>query len=337
MKIAIPFWDMRKYPRYKDQFEAIGERAELHIIYSVGDEPESHCLKFHKIQAREGPQRILQEMKTAIKIQPDLVYTLSGTSLQASAIGIKHQLKIPAVIRVRGDGRKERRPITTRLQRIYYNILDRETLANADQIIPISQRLRERLLSWGINPKKITYPVPIGVGPQFHHTERPDKQIIGYCGRLNPHKGSGLLIEIIKQMPEHKWIIAGTNEYNYSFPDNVKYLGQLHHRDMMEFYSQIDVLVNPSFTEGFPLSYLEAYRSGVPVVVYTGATSLDIPIIGNRVESRAPTDWRDNILDQLWSWSPRLEERLQNTADQFSWNRYAVEIIEHLERLVYEN
>jgi len=48
--------------------------------------------------------------------------------------------------------------------------------------------------------------------------------------------------------------------------ERITYLGRVPNQEMAEIYAQVDLLVYPSYFEGFPRTILEAYACGVPTV-----------------------------------------------------------------------
>lgn len=103
--------------------------------------------------------------------------------------------------------------------------------------------------------------------------------VVGFVGRIVAHKG---IDNIIKAWPlvsqdistPTQLIIAGANDRNALFSrlndlcdndKNVMYLDRVDNID--EIYRAIDVLILPSWHEGFPYSVMEAQSSGTPAIV----------------------------------------------------------------------
>ena len=103
--------------------------------------------------------------------------------------------------------------------------------------------------------------------------------IIGSVGRLNWAKGYDLLIKSLKivkkNYPNFQMKIAGDGPCRdklehlidkYSLRNNVSILGELHYNEIPDFYNSIDLYVQPSTSEGSPITLKEAMASSLPIL-----------------------------------------------------------------------
>lgn len=109
----------------------------------------------------------------------------------------------------------------------------------------------------------------------------PEAPVIGFVGRLVEEKGILDLLEaavrVARAIPEAQLLIVGPYDEEkpdairpdvaerYGLADRCRFLGMRH--DMPELYALMDVLVLPSYREGFPRAPMEASAMGVPAVV----------------------------------------------------------------------
>lgn len=121
---------------------------------------------------------------------------------------------------------------------------------------------------------------------------RPDDQVVGFVGRLTRDKGVPELIDafdmIVKAEPRTHLLLVGW------FDDAEDALGedvrtriesnpQIHLTGFVEFtapyYRAMDLMVLPTWREGFPNSVLEAAATGIPVITTesTGARDSVVP------------------------------------------------------------
>jgi glycosyltransferase involved in cell wall biosynthesis len=94
-----------------------------------------------------------------------------------------------------------------------------------------------------------------------------------FVGRLSPEKGIRLLIDIWKRLGgvAGKLTVIGDGplrrEMQRGCPESVEFLGQLPHDEVLRQMWRARVLVFPSICfEGFPLTIVEAFSCGVPVI-----------------------------------------------------------------------
>ena len=109
----------------------------------------------------------------------------------------------------------------------------------------------------------------------------PDRPGVGFVGRLVEEKGIPDLLEAAKlllgDVPDVQLLIVGPYDEEkpdalrpdvaerYGLSERCHFLGMRH--DMPELYALMDVLVLPSYREGFPRAPMEASAMGVPAVV----------------------------------------------------------------------
>lgn len=111
--------------------------------------------------------------------------------------------------------------------------------------------------------------------PERGRRTREDKpKAFGFLGRVVPEKG---ILQFVRESAysfkgEEKLLIAGEGPEMDELKkitknnENIKILGPTN--DISDFFSKISVLVLPSKTEVMPLSVLEAYSAGIPVVTF---------------------------------------------------------------------
>lgn len=110
-------------------------------------------------------------------------------------------------------------------------------------------------------------------------------KLVGFAGRFSADKGGEYLLrsipEVLAALPEARYVFAGeyqrvVGENHYQkvghlieqHKDRVLFLGELHGRQLSNFYSLCDVLTLPSInsTESFGMVQVEAMLCGTPVV-----------------------------------------------------------------------
>jgi len=126
--------------------------------------------------------------------------------------------------------------------------------------------------------------VPNGVELAKFEKKIPRQDEILFLGRLAPKKRVSDLIaafaEISEDFPKYELVIVGTGPKEESLKadvrsrglsDRVSFKGKVSDKKIPEFYNRASLFVLPSVWEGHPLTLLEAWASGLPVV----ATNVD--------------------------------------------------------------
>lgn len=199
----------------------------------------------------------------------------------------------------------------TGLKRLLLELIEKATCRFATDIIFCSESTREQAISLGLC--KADKSQVLGEGTisgvdldQFSPRQAaiqadvlatdlnlpPDRQYVLFVGRIVAHKGIDTLIQawrLITEKTRHKTtlLIAGANAGDalYSRLDalvqsdsSVRYLGRID--NVVGLYGLADLLVLPSWHEGFPYSVLEAQACGLPAIVSRVTGNVDSVLDG---------------------------------------------------------
>jgi glycosyltransferase involved in cell wall biosynthesis len=96
-------------------------------------------------------------------------------------------------------------------------------------------------------------------------------------------KGVKYLIEAAEILPDIEFVLVGNFKEKIEYPENVKILGSVSSRKLVELYNKAGVVVCNSLNEGFSLVLLEAMASGCAIV-----STVDIGQIGKKVRPKDP-------------------------------------------------
>jgi len=188
--------------------------------------------------------------------------------------------------------------------------LVRKTLAQmilpmADAVVFVSKYQRENALKhiMFIKHKSVVIPnavdinvyKPIKLGEDKEKIAGNAELVLGFVGRLTPHKGLHVLLKAIGRMePSYRnklrLIIVGPKASGFrsgklrqldpyvqyihfllekhDLKNIVKFIGQVKEEEMPHYYNVIDALVHPSFVEAFGLVLIEAMACGKPVIAF---------------------------------------------------------------------
>jgi glycosyltransferase involved in cell wall biosynthesis len=181
-----------------------------------------------------------------------------------------------------------------------------------------------------------------GVGEAFVHANLQKKlstKTLIYTGSLYPHKNVMLVVRALKELPEYKLVISSARTVfvdqfmkdveRIGLASRVTHLGRLSDQELVERYAHCDALVQPSLSEGFGLTGIEAMASGLPVLaskipvfeeVYQDAyLSFDPKSVGSFV---------DAVRKLEGSKRSELIEKGKHVAQNYSWDKMAHETVE---------
>ena len=294
----MPFWSLDVFESFLLPLtNSIADRVnKLHITYLQGkpwrDLKRRFC--FHKLDMpyksikSKVVRFYLSRRKTYSQIKNidvDVIFTPSEVWAQELSRYWSKKMNIPYVVWLRGNPREVRKAIKTNLiKEKVLNYLETRSLKEASLVIPCSRALAKRAEEWGVEKRKITPPVWNGVDTHTFKpmtVERSKEFTIAYAGRISPEKGINRLLRLAEKLTDIHILIAGKTQMSISFPSCVEYVGTLPFSEMPRFYNKADLIVLPSFTEGFPNMVLEAYACGKPVLVAREAFPPELKVFGS--------------------------------------------------------
>ena len=166
---------------------------------------------------------------------------------------------------------------------------------------------------------------------------------IAFAGRLSKEKGIELLAKTAKLLPEYTFMIAGDGPDKNLIEniENVKPVGFLSGKKLVEFMSKAKVIVVPSiWYENCPLSILEAQCMGVPVVTMNNggmAELIEDGVTGILFDNPTPEAMAEALKRALESeeyYKTLKHECKKGTESILSVEEYADILIKEYERLI---
>jgi glycosyltransferase involved in cell wall biosynthesis len=171
----------------------------------------------------------------------------------------------------------------------------------------------------------------------------PGERGILFVGRLSAPKGIYDLFdaipEVIRRHPEARFVLAGVAENDAMEPviraeaerrgiaAHVAFLGSLEGRDKAHAYASSQLLVVPSWTEGFPLVIPEAMAAGLPVIATAVGAIPDFVKDGEDgflIAPRAPLELADRVCRLLAD--EGLRRRMSQRVRQRAPREFAIEV-----------
>lgn len=143
------------------------------------------------------------------------------------------------------------------------------------RIVVSQTREQQRLLSlhYGISSEVFRILSP---PPQPQTMAREGRRRILWVGRISPEKRPHLLLDIARRLPEYTFDVIGdanaNTDYARRFRNEAKshpsvvLHGKVSNETLSQMYAEAALLVGTSETEGFPVTFIEAWSRGIPVV-----------------------------------------------------------------------
>ena len=196
---------------------------------------------------------------------------------------------VPYVLQVHGS--LPRIMAKQRLKWIYDFFFGYRLLKDASKVIALSQIEAEQYKRMGVPEEKIAI-IPNGIDLSEYANLPPkgcfkkkfgikeEKKTVLYLGRIHKIKGIDILVRtfanVVKKLDDVRLVIVGPDDGYLSelealikalkIEDKVLITEPLYDRDKLEAYVDADLYVLPSRYETFPMTILEAYACGKPVI-----------------------------------------------------------------------
>lgn len=178
------------------------------------------------------------------------------------------------------------------LKYVLYRLTVDHAMKRAKRVIVPAQTVADQVSQYYPQSIAKISVVPEGVDERFFRVpaKRVSKYLV-YLGSLYPHKNVRLVVEALQRLPEYSLRIVSSRtvfqdqlrEYvaELGLTDRVSFLGYQTDEQVAELLSNGFALVQPSLSEGFGLTGLEAMAAGTPVI------ASDIPIFKEVYQNHA--------------------------------------------------
>lgn len=249
--------------------------------------------------------------------------------------------------------RPSRHPLSRQIRQMIDGCFVRPALRAATQAVFISDRIGEdyyrrtafvravKIIPNGVEPR--LYSPPMTEKRRYLRQQfaiRADQPVLLFVGRFSVNKGLPVIQKLAALLPGWRFWLAGKSPRHWRGINPAKWLLPNVHvfpyregADLAELYQAADMLILPSYGEGFPLPVQEALACGLPVMCspVTASGSRDAQPLLHLVDvwprdaQRTATVWAEHL--QNLAASLPLEQPQQALADfahqTWSWQGIA--------------
>lgn len=165
-----------------------------------------------------------------------------------------------------------------------YVEMDKACCKRANHLICISEVMKSETKRYGISEDKMTV-IHNGIDFSRFNIKESNKfkkklgltgTVIGYIGRLEPHKGVEHLIKTVKNMSGKfsLLLVGGGSDQKrleaivkqFGIQKNVRFTGYVPYDDIPKYYAIVDVVVYPTMYEPLGNVILESMAAGKPII-----------------------------------------------------------------------
>jgi glycosyltransferase involved in cell wall biosynthesis len=161
-----------------------------------------------------------------------------------------------------------------------YIKMDKTCCIRADHIICISEVMKRDTGKYGINDNKMTV-IHNGIDykkfdckSDYRNKLGLNGPVVGYIGRLEPHKGVEILIEAAKNINAKFLLVGGGSDQKrlerlvnkLKLQDKVMFTGYVPYDEIPNYYASVDIVVYPTLYEPLGNVVLEAMAAGKPII-----------------------------------------------------------------------
>jgi len=187
-----------------------------------------------------------------------------------------------------------------------------------------------------------------GVKPHAQISEISDhqrgKMNLLYVGSLYPHKNISILLRALTQLPKYNLTIVSARSIftektmieveKLDLQHRVTFIGKVSDQQLYEFYLESAALIQPSFSEGFGLTGIEALAVGTPVIASDISTFKEV--YADTVVFFNPQDV-DALISAIKS-LPNFDlqtriAKAQQIRDSFNWQKMAQQTLQLYEKI----
>ena len=313
---------------------------EVHVVTRKQEERLESGFRIHFVGYIQRPA-ILKTLSTSLgfllkirKIRPDVIYAETLYSGGLGGVLARRLFGIPVITRPVGEIY-----VAKGLERAMIKLVIR----NSTLVLAMTRHMEREVLKHG---KARTAVLPDGVDYEYFRGYPEQEKIrnsVLFVGRLINLKGVYDLLKAFhllkKSIPSAKLFIAGYGEEEQGMRkmakemsiQDVTFLGRQEKEEVARWMKKSEILVLPSYSEGFPLVIAEAMACGLPIVTTNVRGLPEIVKDGENGYLVEPGDCEAlaksmRLLLEDRKKRQEISKRNEREAERYSWKQVVKEI-----------
>ncbi|MGS0644057.1 glycosyltransferase family 4 protein [Staphylococcus hominis] len=359
----------KSIPLMKGQIEYLRDKGlDVHVVSSEGPEQHTYSSDITHVVNMEREISLKNDLKSLINMirlfKKEKPYIVNSGTPKAGLIGTLAAFITRRPVRIYTVRGLRLETVTGLKYKILY-AMEKLAMFCATDIIAISESLKDKIVELGLEKKEHIKVLGHGssnginldnftkdktIIPYELKEKLADHFVIGYVGRIVKDKGIHEIIEAFKIIQKNynkvKLLIVGPiekddsiSEEDYQYlQNNLNIIMTGHVNDTVNYYNHMDVLVFPTYREGFGNVSIEAQAVEVPVIVnnVTGAKDTLINNVTGYLVEKGNYNQIAQKLEFLID-NPAIKKQLGISGRENVESKFRNEIIwKHLET-IYKN
>lgn len=219
------------------------------------------------------------------------------------------------------------------LKYLAYKFVASQAVKKASQIIVPTQTIKKTLTNYYPHAASKTNVTYEGVGSELlsyrNIKVHKNQKSLLYVGSLYPHKNLNLILKALQELPTWRLTIVGSRNVfqeqvnqqakKMKVIKQVKFAGYLEDQVLARHIKASTALVQPSFSEGFGLTGIEAMALGTPVL------ASDIPVFKEIYQDAAVYFDPQSTTSFIKALTKKLpsQKKMRSVVKQYSWDEMA--------------
>lgn len=212
-----------------------------------------------------------------------------------------------------------------------YHLIVGDTIGRAERIFTPTQFVADTIKEHYPTAAHKTVVTYEGVGSQFviDRTVKRDRAHLLYVGSLYPHKNVVIILDALLHLPDHRLTVVGardafTQEFiqeisRRELDDRVTLKNSVSDDALVRLYQSVGAVIQPSTSEGFGLTGVEALACGAPLLASDIAVFHEVYVEAANYFDPVSATGLAELVRNLPTINPISDHARATTLNRYSW------------------